>query len=104
MKTKLYILFIATSYVFTAFSQSAAYREGLKKNIQLFETAKTPADFIKAANGFETLALSEKKEWLAFYYAGLCDALAAFEKPINENGSMLCTRNSYSQPGIVDEA
>ena len=81
MKTKLYILFIATSYVFTAFSQSAAYREGLKKNIQLFETAKTPADFIKAANGFETLALSEKKEWLAFYYAGLCDALAAFEKP-----------------------
>ena len=56
----------------------------MKKNIQLFESAKTPADFIKAANGFEGIALSEKKEWLAFYYAGLCDALAAFEKPSAE--------------------
>ena len=81
---KLYILFIVNLTVFNAFGQSATYKEGLKKNIQLFESAKTPADFIKAANGFEGIALSEKKEWLAFYYAGLCDALAAFEKPSAE--------------------
>lgn len=81
---KLYTLTIAIFSVFTVSAQSASYKEGLKKNIQLFESAKTPADFIKAANGFEALAKTEKKEWLAFYYAGLCDALAAFEKPTTE--------------------
>lgn len=84
MKTKLHILFIATSSVLTVFSQSTGYKEGLKKNIQLFESAKTSSDFLKAANGFEQIAFSEKKEWLAFYYAGLCDALAAFEKSTTE--------------------
>lgn len=61
-------------------AQSASYKENLKKNIALFQSAKTSADFMKAANGFEAMALSEKKEWLPFYYAGLCEVLAAFEK------------------------
>jgi hypothetical protein len=65
---------------FIAFTQSIAYKEGLKKNVMIFESAKISSDFIKAANGFETIALSEKKEWLAFYYAGLCNVLVAFEK------------------------
>ncbi len=52
----------------------------MKKNIQLFESS----NFMKAASGFETLALSEKKEWLPFYYAGLCDVLVAFQKPKTE--------------------
>ncbi len=72
------------SCVGVAFSQSANYKESMRKNIQAFESSKTSADFIKAASGFETLALSEKKEWLPFYYAGLCDVLAAFEKPKTE--------------------
>jgi hypothetical protein len=61
-------------------SQSASYKENLKKNIALFESAKTANDFIYAANCFEKLAVTEKNQWLPFYYAGLCDALAAFEK------------------------
>lgn len=65
-------------------SAQGSYKENLKKNIALFQSAKTGADFMKAANGFETIALSEKKEWLPFYYAGLCDVLAAFEKPKKE--------------------
>ena len=81
---KLYILNIVILSVFAASAQSVAYKEGVKKNVALFESAKTPADFIKAANGFETIALSEKKEWLAFYYAGLCNSLVAFDKPAKE--------------------
>ena len=65
-------------------SQSAAYKESFKKDVSLFESAKTASDFIYAATCFEKLAITEKKEWLAFYYAGLCNALAAFEKPLNE--------------------
>ncbi len=74
-----FIAFLALPVV--VFAQSAAYKESLKKNIALFESAKTSTDFVKAASGFETLANTEKKEWLPFYYAGICDALAAFESP-----------------------
>lgn len=82
---KIQILFkiIVFSAVFKpciAFSQSTDYKESLKKNISLFESAKTANDFIKAANNFENIAFVEKKEWLAFYYAGLCNVLVAFEK------------------------
>ncbi len=73
---------ISSFFSFQAFSQ--AYKENMKKNIQLFEASKSAADFIKAANGFESTALLEKKEWLPFYYAGLCNVLAAFEKPAKE--------------------
>lgn len=75
---KLYTLVIANLTVLAAFGQSATYKESLKKNIQLFENAQTSSDFTKAASGFESLATTEKKEWLPFYYAGICDALAAF--------------------------
>lgn len=52
----------------------------MKKNIQLFESS----NFIKAANGFESVAVSEKNEWLPFYYAGFCHVLVAFQKPKTE--------------------
>jgi hypothetical protein len=65
---------------FLGFTQNNAFKEGLKKNILLFESSKTTSDFIKAASGFENIALTDKKEWLAYYYAGLCNVLVAFEK------------------------
>lgn len=61
-------------------SQSIIYKENIKKDIILFESAKSANDFTYAANCFEKLAMTEKKEWLPFYYAGLCNVLAAFEK------------------------
>ena len=80
-----FITIIALSLAFKAcLAQSSNYKESLKKNITLFESAKNSAEFIKAANNFESLALKEKKEWLPFYYAGLCNSLAAFKKPKTE--------------------
>jgi hypothetical protein len=61
-----------------AFGQSASYKSGMKKCLAQFNSANSKAEFIKAAGSFETLALSEKTEWLPYYYAGLCDALGAF--------------------------
>ncbi len=78
-------------------SQSAAYKESFKKDVSLFESAKTASDFIYAATCFEKLAITEKKEWSAFYYAGLCNALAAFEKPQNEIDKWCDKAESFSR-------
>ena len=79
---KLYKLLIIISVItpLVSVSQSATYKESLKKDIVLFQSAKTANDLVYAANCFEKLAIIEKREWLPFYYAGLCDVLAAFEK------------------------
>lgn len=83
MKKNIYYLVFVFS-VFGGLAQSPSYKEYLKKNIHSFESAKTGNDFEKAATAFENQALSEKKEWLPFYYAGLCDVLVAFQKPKTE--------------------
>jgi hypothetical protein len=81
---KFYILIFMTSFAFTAFSQNAGYTENLKKNVALFEASNSGADFIKVGSGFETIVVSDKTEWLPYYYAGICNVLAAFTKPKTE--------------------
>jgi hypothetical protein len=74
-------------FIFSAFvgqAQSPHYKEQLKKNVLSFESAKTGNELEKAAADFENLALTEKKQWLPFYYAGLCNALVAFQKSKTE--------------------
>lgn len=61
-------------------AQSQSYKEAMKKQVAAFKSAKGINSLQKAADGFSAIALSEKKEWLPFYYAGLCNVLVAFEK------------------------
>jgi hypothetical protein len=75
---KLY-LFLMMCLVSLAFGQSATYKAAMKKQLAQFNAANTRMAFLKAAGNFETLAVSEKKEWLPFYYAGLGQAIAAFQ-------------------------
>ena len=65
---------------FSVVAQNKHYEESMKKNLSILESAKTVAEFEKAASGFETIALFEKKDWLPYYYAGICNSLVAFEK------------------------
>lgn len=73
--------YIISAWIFlsvAAFGQSTSYKAGMKKCLTQFHNANSKTEFIKAAGSFETLALSEKTEWLPYYYAGLCEALGAF--------------------------
>jgi hypothetical protein len=74
----LYLL-LMICLVSLALAQSASYKAAMKKQLVQFSAAKTKTEFLKAAGNFEILAASEKKEWLPLYYAGLCQAIAAFE-------------------------
>ncbi|MDF2448554.1 MAG: hypothetical protein K0R26_1058 [Bacteroidota bacterium] len=76
--------FLLMIITFAGLAQNTLYKEQLRKNIQLFENAKSYQEFEYAARGFETLALKEKKDWLPFYYAALCQVVAAFKMPKSE--------------------
>jgi len=43
----------------------------MKKNLALFDSAKTTTDFLSLSAAFERIAETEKTQWLPYYYAGL---------------------------------
>jgi hypothetical protein len=71
MKKFIFFLLAAVSLQMTAFSQSDKYVAAMKKNLSLFDSAKTVEDYTKMANTFERIGDAEKTQWLPYYYAGL---------------------------------
>jgi hypothetical protein len=69
MKSLLFSLFVF-SVLFSS-GQSEKYMAAMKKNMALFDSAKTTADLQAVSNTFERIGDAEKTQWLPYYYAGL---------------------------------
>lgn len=70
---KLILLVVVTLFVTGTFAQSDKYIASMKSNIMAIDTSyKNPADLLTLANKFERIATAEKSQWLAYYYAALC--------------------------------
>ena len=52
-------------------AQSDKYAAAMKKNLDMFDSAKTTADFQSVSAAFERIGDAEKTQWLPYYYAGL---------------------------------
>lgn len=67
-------LFAAVSFLVTgAFAQSEKYVASMKSNIAAIDSSfKNPQNLLDLANKFERIAVAEKTQWLAYYYAALC--------------------------------
>ena len=67
-------LIAAVSFLATvSFAQSEKYLASMRANIAAIDTSfKNPANLLDLANKFERIATAEKTQWLAYYYAALC--------------------------------
>jgi hypothetical protein len=63
--------FIIFSAAIMANAQSDRYVAAMKKNLSMFDSAKTTADYQALAASFERIGDAEKTQWLPYYYAGL---------------------------------
>jgi hypothetical protein len=79
MKSILLSLMMLAGLVTSA--QSDKYVEAMKKNLNLFDSAKTSADYQALANTFERIGEAEKTQWLPYYYAGLALATSGWNDP-----------------------
>src|SRR5215510_15068013 len=52
-------------------AQTDKYASAMQKNLDMFDSAKTTADFQGVAAAFERVGDAEKTQWLPYYYAGL---------------------------------
>lgn len=70
---KLFLLTVVSFLATVSFSQSEKYLATMKANIAAIDTSfKNPANLLDLANKFERIATAEKTQWLAYYYAALC--------------------------------
>jgi len=79
MKAIIFSLLMLTGLASTA--QSDKYVDAMNKNLALFDSAKTTADFQALANSFERIGEAEKTQWLPYYYAGLALATSGWSDP-----------------------
>ena len=79
MKSILFSFLILTALVSSA--QSDKYVAAMKKNLDLFDSAKTTADLQTVANTFERIGDAEKTQWLPYYYAGLALSTSGWNDP-----------------------
>ncbi len=70
---KLFLLAAVSFLATVTFAQSEKYLASMKANIAAIDTSfKNPANLLDLANKFERIATAEKTQWLAYYYAALC--------------------------------
>jgi hypothetical protein len=79
MKSILFSFLVLASLVSSA--QSDKYVAAMKKNLDLFDSAKTTADLQAVANTFERIGDAEKTQWLPYYYAGLALSTSGWNDP-----------------------
>lgn len=68
---KLHLLLIAIAFLASADAQSDKYKTAMEKDLSMFDSAKTTADFQSVSAAFERIGDAEKTQWLPYYYAGL---------------------------------
>jgi hypothetical protein len=68
---KTIIVAIALLVTVSVNAQSDKYVDAMKKNLSMFDSAKTSQDFQNLSAAFERIGDAEKTQWLPYYYAGL---------------------------------
>ncbi len=90
-----YFIFIVCTITFLfnkpQLKAQTIYHASMQDAQQKLAFAKTEIDFNKTSELYFVVAQSEKDNWLPYYYAGLCKALAAITLK-NKNADALCNQ------------
>src|SRR3982751_5247334 len=69
MKKLITIMLLLASL--SGFTQSERFFAAMQKNLKMFDSSKTTADYQALSSAFERIGDAEKTQWLPYYYAGL---------------------------------
>lgn len=64
-------LAVALFATVSLYAQSEKYASAMKQNLDMFDSAKTTADFENYAASFERIGDAEKTQWLPYYWSAL---------------------------------
>lgn len=66
------------SAMVASFAQSERYAAAMKKNLAMFDSSKTTADYQALSDAFIRIGDAEKTQWEPYYYAGLALSTAGW--------------------------
>lgn len=103
---KIMLFSIISIFSLATMAQSEKYVGAMKKNIAILDSAfGKPDNFLSLANTFERIGISEKTEWLPYYYAAYCRVNYAYMQkdpsgndPIAEKASALINMADSIKP------
>ena len=97
MRKSIFTLFILLlGFQLQASDGGDKYVEAMKKALSMMDTASTVQTYQNCANRFERIGKAEKKEWLPYYYAGICYSLMIYsEKDMTKIDPMLDRADEY---------
>ncbi|MBK7884882.1 MAG: hypothetical protein IPJ81_14685 [Chitinophagaceae bacterium] len=76
---KVFLSAIIFCFTNILFAQNAKYTAAIKKNLAAMDISfKNPADLLNVANNFERIAVTEKNQWIPYYYAAFCQVNYGF--------------------------
>jgi len=81
-----------------SFAQSDRYAAAMQKNLALFDSAKTTADFQSLSDGFVRIGDAEKTLWQPYYYAALALSTAGWMGQVDKD------ENAGKMNTIIDKA
>lgn len=79
MKKVTFLLILVWSFG-VATAQNDKFTQAMIGNLEKAKTAQNVSDFQEVANGFERIAVSEKNQWTAWYYAGWYNLIINFQE------------------------
>lgn len=79
MKKVTFLLILVWSFG-VATAQNDKFTQAMLGNLEKAKTAQNVSDFQEVANGFERIAVSEKNQWTAWYYAGWYNLIINFQE------------------------
>lgn len=78
---KLALLLICIFAVAVGNARDDKFMQAMLANLEKAKIAKTVPDFQELANSFERIAIAEKTQWIAWYYAAWFNLVANFQEP-----------------------
>ena len=78
MKNMILASVLFLSLALTANGQSQQYVGAMQNGLTMIDSVKSQQDYLDNASYFDRIAISEKTQWLPFYYSAYCRTIAAF--------------------------
>ena len=100
MKKIIFILSILLAANISFAQMPDKFVNALEQKMQAVDTTTNPGILLELANTFERIAEVEKNQWLAYYYAALCNANAGL---MMGGGDIMAGNASKTDP-IADKA
>ena len=90
-----YLIILLAIALTSPLSAQTGYENAMSRGLQMIEKADNPSKLNAASSFFETIANSEKNQWLPYYYAAYARLMSAFQDETTDKDKAASQANAF---------